>query len=644
RIVPHAKCTSVRCAVSRHGSSHNEFRNLIVTRLSCAHSMADVVAAAPNAGENQGDGGGGAWAAIKSLASRMLMIYFVTSLIKSYTDNSHNTDSNVTRSAGKHPPCRNLFPPGQLFDVYLYLDVSKDRFSNFADRNLFHQEKGIRYGDYSGGPEKDGTYYFHKTIPTPEVLMRNQSIYLHTFITKSGFSPNPHHPSYVKQEVIYGVRQLNKFRKKYYKQTANLLTGKTEQSKDDAEKATKMNFEILNFWHPNLTINLVDDQTQWSEGSLPPPFDEAIVFNTAGGFYLPILYFNDYWNLASEYAPVNDTVKEITLRISYQPLSLFKYQLYASQQTRSKLSSMLGNDQEDDDQDAIKQALLETNPIVLGVTVLVSLLHTVFEFLAFKNDIQFWHSRKDLAGLSVRSVLFNIFQSLIVFLYICDNDTNWVVKISVGVGLLIECWKIPKVVNVEVDYSRKWLGVIPSIKVSDKGSYVESDTKTYDDMAFKYLSWVLFPLLGGYAIYSLIFVEQRGWYSWVLNMLYGFLLMFGFITMTPQLFINYKLKSVAHLPWRMLTYKFINTFIDDLFAFVIRMPMMYRIGCFRDDIIFIIYLYQRWVYRVDPKRVNEFGSSLEPSVNSEDALRELVPKEATTCLDESKSQETKKDR
>lgn len=56
----------------------------------------------------------------------------------------------------------------------------------------------------------------------------------------------------------------------------------------------------------------------------------------------------------------------------------------------------------------------------------------------------------------------------------------------------------------------------------------------------------------------------------------------GFITMTPQLFINYKLKSVAHLPWRMLTYKALNTFIDDLFAFVIKMPVMYRIGCLRD--------------------------------------------------------------
>jgi hypothetical protein len=29
----------------------------------------------------------------------------------------------------------------------------------------------------------------------------------------------------------------------------------------------------------------------------------------------------------------------------------------------------------------------------------------------------------------------------------------------------------------------------------------------------------------------------------------------------------------------------------------------------RDDLIFLIYLYQRWVYRVDMTRVNEFGFS-----------------------------------
>jgi len=77
--------------------------------------------------------------------------------------------------------------------------------------------------------------------------------------------------------------------------------------------------------------------------------------------------------------------------------------------------------------------------------------------------------------------------------------------------------------------------------------------------------------------------------------------------MTPQLFLNYKLKSVAHLPWRVLVYKFINTFIDDLFAFIIRMPTMARISCFRDDIVFFVYLYQRWLYPVDQSRPVEGG-------------------------------------
>jgi hypothetical protein len=116
-----------------------------------------------------------------------------------------------------------------------------------------------------------------------------------------------------------------------------------------------------------------------------------------------------------------------------------------------------------------------------------------------------------MEGLSVRSILFNVFQSAIVFLYICDNDSSFIIKCSVGVGLLIEMWKIPKCMNVEVLWNEKILGVIPKVRISDKGSYVESETKQYDQMAFKYLSWVMFPLLVAYSIYSLIYEEQRGW-------------------------------------------------------------------------------------------------------------------------------------
>jgi hypothetical protein len=72
--------------------------------------------------------------------------------------------------------------------------------------------------------------------------------------------------------------------------------------------------------------------------------------------------------------------------------------------------------------------------------------------------------------------------------------------------------------------------------------------------------------------------------------------------MTPQLYINYKLKSVEHMPWRNMIYKFLNTIIDDLFSFLITMPWLKRLSVFRDDIIFVIYLYQRWIYKVDKNR------------------------------------------
>lgn len=61
------------------------------------------------------------------------------------------------------------------------------------------------------------------------------------------------------------------------------------------------------------------------------------------------------------------------------------------------------------------------------------------------------------------------------------------------------------------------------------------------------------------------------------------------------------------MPGKALTYKFLNTFIDDLFAFTVKMPWLHRLSTFRDDIIFFIWLYQGWKYKVDYKRVNEFG-------------------------------------
>ena len=54
-----------------------------------------------------------------------------------------------------------------------------------------------------------------------------------------------------------------------------------------------------------------------------------------------------------------------------------------------------------------------------------------------------------------------------------------------------------------------------------------------------------------------------------------------------------------------------STFIDDLFAFTVKMPLLHRLATLRDDVIFFFYLYQSWKYKIDYTRVNEFGQGGE---------------------------------
>ena len=41
------------------------------------------------------------------------------------------------------------------------------------------------------------------------------------------------------------MHQLNKYKKKYYKKTANLLTGESDQSEEDLAKAQIMKYEVV---------------------------------------------------------------------------------------------------------------------------------------------------------------------------------------------------------------------------------------------------------------------------------------------------------------------------------------------------------------------------------------------------------------
>lgn len=58
------------------------------------------------------------------------------------------------------------------------------------------------------------------------------------------------------------------------------------------------------------------------------------------------------------------------------------------------------------------------------------------------------------------------------------------------------------------------------------------------------------------------------------------------------------------------------------------MPTRHRIACLRDDLVFFIFLYQRWCYPVDKTRANEFGRAYaKPGEEPDDADGECTGKD-----------------
>ncbi|KAJ3232560.1 hypothetical protein HDU78_006990 [Chytriomyces hyalinus] len=488
---------------------------------------------------------------------------------------------------------------GALLDLHVYFS-QEDEFDSFGDvSKLIWKQSNIAFGD-----TKDMRYEEMTLDLNPDV-QKNGSLYAHMYLTYSGHSPNPVAKSYVEDKTLYTKKLLTRYQKRRKVIVKKNLVSKKGDVEEEApiieSPLVEEDDRWISYWWSNLTISMVGETMQ-IPSSVPPAIQEYIELAEDGVHYYPIFYADEFWMLGDQLQPINETVKTVNLTMKWEPKSFWYFQSVTMMEDSFKTQvNMLGQDSRETD--AMKRMFSDTNPILLAVTMVVSMLHSLFDFLAFKNDISFWKNKKDMEGMSFRTIVLNVITQLIIFLYLLDNETSWMIIISNGVGLVIEAWKINKTVIVQ----RK--DTFPFFDLIDKypPSKLTKKTRKYDEMAFKYLSYALVPLLIGYTIYSVMYEEHKGWYSFIIGTLVGFVYMFGFISMTPQLFINYKLKSVAHMPWKTFMYKALNTFIDDLFAFVIKMPWLHRIACLRDDLVFFIYLYQRYIYPEDKRRRNEFG-------------------------------------
>ncbi|KAI8319413.1 cleft lip and palate transmembrane 1, partial [Martensiomyces pterosporus] len=519
--------------------------------------------------------------------------------------------------------------------VSLRLYISEDRvLANDTIRNSTPewQVDDILYGDTSINYEAD------LSIAASESVQNNGTLYAHALFSRKESPVHPENPRYdpdsvslvtwpLTYYVLYHkpvhVKKLVEFPHRRSakdaaesKQDPEAVATAERQKGEQERREAELDGKLVSYWYPNLTLAVVDAGSDYYPYAQEPPaarkwikVSETLKTEAFSNltYYKPIFYVNDFWRLQERMYMLNETTPTLPLHVQLNSLSLWKFRIFCSMDPSEKQQSALfGEDLSMSGMDDFKRMLADTNPVLLAVTFTVTILHSLFDFLAFKNDVQFWRKKKDTVGVSVRTMLMQLAFEIIILLYLFDNreGTSYMILISNTVSVAIEAWKVVRALDLKVVRAA---GYVVTIKAYEAMTEEESNTREYDQIAYRYLSYLAYPLLLAYAIYALFTQEQKSWYSFILSVLVGYVYTFGFMMMIPQLYINYRLKSVAHMPWRTFAYKALSTFIDDLFSWVMKMPWLHRLATLRDDVVFIVYLYQRYIYRVDHSRANEYG-------------------------------------
>lgn len=480
------------------------------------------------------------------------------------------------------------FTTNDIFELYLCTSVDEHPLAKKL--NCFYENKKFSL-------QTENTLSFGVSLPS--YTLNNGSLYLHTVLTSLKNFREVDRYVITHKSTSLASTPLTKYTPKQAKAFNLLNKGIYDEEKETTNQ--KGSERPITHWKPKLVLNIVSTPLALSRRALPGEIAHLLKL-TEKKEYLPIVYISEVRQRIKDLWPVNQSYPEMPLEVVYEPTTIGKLRFMLI--IESSLKSMNKMGFTDNDTDDVKGIFFDTHIYLLLLTVFVTSFHVLFDFLAFKNDIQFWRSRKSMEGLSFSTLLWRCVSQFVITLYLMDQKTSYLVLIPSAIGTVIEFWKLKKALKIEI------IGWKFTIR---NRTEAEKQTDAYDSKFMKYLSlYILTPLVIGGAIYSILYTEHKSWYSWLIQSAANGVYAFGFLFMLPQLFINYKLKSVAHLPWRAFMYKAFNTFIDDLFAFLITsLPTAHRVAAFRDDIVFIIYLYQRWLYPVDKTRVNEFGETAE---------------------------------
>lgn len=375
------------------------------------------------------------------------------------------------------------------------------------------------------------------------------------------------------------------------------------------------------------------------------------IFKTEKKF-VPYTYLTDFWTMLSDLKQVekytenseSDTAQSnstIKFKINFKFLGMFYFKFLRGIEMNSEM--MEKNFHVPASKDMFVELLKNNSSIYLTIMLVVNVLHSLFSILGFASDISYYKNLKKLDGLYTKHLFFHLFHLAITFLYVYMEGANIIVKVELGIALAIEVWKFRKIFKFEINQSK-----FPYVQISYKISFDKTQSKNYETEAVSLMmKYIFVPVAVLYLSYRIFYYKNLLFLSifkFVIEYIFFLMNLFGFILLTPQIYLNYKLKSVKHLPLKALTFKFLNTIIDDLYAFAVKTPTLYRVFCFKDDLIFVIYILQIVIYRKNKRNEledeEEEGSKieLENLALKEDQknLEKVIDKDESDRIEENK--------
>uniref|UniRef100_A0A7N5ZQ57 Lipid scramblase CLPTM1L n=1 Tax=Anabas testudineus TaxID=64144 RepID=A0A7N5ZQ57_ANATE len=338
-------------------------------------------------------------------------------------------------------------------------------------------------------------------VSLPKKTRNNGTLYALIFVHQAGVTPLQD------SQRVHQVAQLTTYMVPKPPEIS-LISGE-----DQTQVEQKQPNRPVSHWRSRLTLNIVSDHFLFDREYLPSDVHRYLrVFqNGKKMVYLPLLFVDELSNRVKDLV-INSTSRELPLTISYDSISLGRLRFWIHMQDAVYSLQQFGFTEKDADE--IKGIFVDTNLYFLALTFFVAAFHLLFDFLAFKNDISFWKQKKSMVGMSSKAVLWRCFSTIVIFLYLLDEQTSLLVLIPAGIGSMIEVWKVKKAFKIQVF----WKGGKPTF-LFGKLDESERRTEEYDTLAMKYLSYLLYPLCIGGAVYALIFLRYKSWYSWLINSL-----------------------------------------------------------------------------------------------------------------------------